>query len=55
MSEHVIFWSARNNIRNANEAHIGYLGHVLMEHRSGLIVDATVTPADRYGERDAAR
>ena len=30
------------------------LGHVLMEHRSGLIVDATVTPADGHGERDAA-
>ena len=25
-----------------------------MEHRSGLIVDATVTPADGFGERDAA-
>ena len=25
-----------------------------MEHRSGLIVNATVTPADGYGERDAA-
>ena len=25
-----------------------------MEHRSGLIVDATVTPADGHGERDAA-
>ena len=25
-----------------------------MEHRSGLIVRATVTPADGYGERDAA-
>ena len=36
------------------EARLGYLGHVLMEHRSGLIVDATVTPADGYGERDAA-
>jgi transposase len=36
------------------EAHLGYLGHVLMEHRSGLIVRATVTPADGYGERDAA-
>jgi hypothetical protein len=36
------------------EAHLGYLGHVLMEHRSGLIVKATVTPADGYGERDAA-
>jgi transposase len=36
------------------EARLGYLGHVLMEHRSGLIVDATVTPADGHGERDAA-
>jgi transposase len=36
------------------EARLGYLGHVLMEHRSGLIVRATVTPADGYGERDAA-
>ena len=25
-----------------------------MEHRSGLIVDPTVTPADGHGERDAA-
>jgi transposase len=36
------------------EARLGYLGHVLMEHRSGLIVQAVVTPADGYGERDAA-
>jgi transposase len=36
------------------EARLGYLGHVLMEHRSGLIVRATVTPADGHGERDAA-
>lgn len=36
------------------EARLGYLGHVLLEHRSGLIVRATVTPADGYGERDAA-
>ena len=36
------------------EAHLGYLGHVVMEHRSGLIVKATVTPADGHGERDAA-
>jgi transposase len=36
------------------EARLGYLGHVLMEHRSGLLVDAMVTPADGYGERDAA-
>jgi len=36
------------------EARLGYLGHVLMEHRSGLIVNATVTPADGHGEREAA-
>lgn len=36
------------------EAHLGYLGHLLMEHRSGLIVRATVTPATGYGEREAA-
>jgi IS5 family transposase len=36
------------------EARLGYLGHVLMEHRSGLIVKTPVTPADGYGERDAA-
>jgi len=35
------------------EARLGYLGHLLLEHRSGLIVDAMVTPADGYGERDA--
>jgi transposase len=35
-------------------ARLSYLGHVLLEHRSGLIVDAAVTPADGYGERDAA-
>ena len=36
------------------EARLGYLGHVLMEHRSGLLVNARVTPADGHGERDAA-
>lgn len=36
------------------EARLGYLGHLLMEHRSGLIVKATVTPATGHGERDAA-
>src|SRR5438067_1893548 len=35
------------------EARLGYLGHVLMEHRSGLIVKTMVTPADGHGERDA--
>jgi transposase len=36
------------------ESRLSYLGHVLLEHRSGLIVDAMVTPADGFGERDAA-
>jgi transposase len=36
------------------EARLSYMGHVVMEHRSGLIVQTTVTPADGHGERDAA-
>jgi transposase len=36
------------------EARLGYLGHALIEHRSGLIVKTTVTPATGRGERDAA-
>src|SRR5688572_13484304 len=36
------------------EARLGYLGHVLMEHRSGLLVDTMVTAATGHGERDAA-
>jgi transposase len=36
------------------EARLGYLGHLLMEHRSGLIVRTAVTPATGHGERDAA-
>lgn len=36
------------------EARLGYLGHVVMEHRSGLIVKALVTPATGRAERDAA-
>src|SRR6187401_2059571 len=36
------------------EARLGYLGHVLIEHRSGLIVQTAVTPATGHGERDAA-
>ena len=36
------------------EARLGYLGHVLMEHRCGLIVDSMVTAATGLGERDAA-
>lgn len=36
------------------EARLGYLGHVVMEHRSGLIVKTLVTPATGRAERDAA-
>jgi transposase len=35
-------------------ARLVYMGHVLMENRSGLVVDTDVTPADGYGERVAA-
>jgi transposase len=39
---------------DGSPARLSYAGHVLMENRSGLIVGARVTPADGYGERDAA-
>lgn len=39
---------------NGQEAKLGYLGHVLMENRHGLIVDAMLTHADGTAERDAA-
>jgi transposase len=39
---------------NGQEAKLSYLGHVLMENRNGLIVDAMVTEADGTAERDAA-
>jgi transposase len=36
------------------EAKLAYLGHLLMENRNGLIVDAMVTAATGRAERDAA-
>ena len=39
---------------HGQEAKLSYLGHVLMENRNGLIVDAMVTHADGMAERDAA-
>ena len=36
------------------EAKLCHLGHLLMENRSGLIVDALLTPATGTAERDAA-
>lgn len=39
---------------HGQESKLGYLGHVLMENRYGLIVDAMLTQADGTAERDAA-
>jgi transposase len=36
------------------EAKLCFIGHGLMENRSGLLVDARLTPADGYAERVAA-
>src|SRR5215469_1954918 len=37
-----------------SEARLGYLGHVLMENRNGLLVQTLVTPATGTEKRDAA-
>lgn len=39
---------------NGQEAKLSYLGHVLIENRNGLIVDALATTADGTAEADAA-
>src|SRR5260370_11748115 len=39
---------------NNAEARLAYLGHLLMENRHGLIVDAQATVADGFAEREAA-
>ncbi len=39
---------------NGQPSQLSYLGHVLMENRSGLCVGTKVTPADGRGERSAA-
>jgi transposase len=36
------------------ESRLAYLGHLLVENRHGLIVDAMATVADGYAEREAA-
>jgi len=36
------------------ESKLSYMGHVLMENRSGLVTSARVTRADGFAERDAA-
>ena len=46
---------ARLYRKSANTAaRLCYLGHLLMEHRSALIVDAELTAATGYAERDCA-
>jgi len=35
-------------------AHLSFMGHVLMEHRSGLVRAARVSQADGYGEHKTA-
>jgi hypothetical protein len=37
------------------EAKLSYLGHVLMENRNGLVVDARLTQVDGLAERSAAQ
>jgi transposase len=39
---------------NGQEAKLSYLGHVLIENRNGMIVDAMLTQADGRAEREAA-
>lgn len=39
---------------NAAAAELSYMGHLLIENRSGLIVDAELTQATGYAERDTA-
>lgn len=39
---------------SGSEARLSYLGHTLVENRSGLIVETYLTQADGYAERDAA-
>ena len=39
---------------SGKEAKLSFIGHGLMENRSGLLVDACLTPADGHAERVAA-
>jgi transposase len=45
---------ARLMRKKGKEARLSYLGHVLTENRHGLVVDARLTQADGYAEREAA-
>ena len=39
---------------NAAAAELSYMGHLLIENRTGLIIDAELTQATGYAERDCA-
>jgi len=45
---------ARLMRRKGKESKLSYQGHVLTENRHGLVVDARLTQADGYAEREAA-
>ena len=45
---------ARLMRQKGKESKLSYQGHVLMENRHGLVVDARLTQADGYAEREAA-
>ena len=45
---------ARLMRKGGQESKLCYLGHVLMENRNGLVVDARLTRANGYAEREAA-
>jgi transposase len=45
---------ARLMRHKGKEARLGYQGHVLMDNRHGLVVDARLTQASGYAEREAA-
>lgn len=45
---------ARLFCKGNSGAQLSYQGHVLMEHRNGLVRAACVSPANGYGERESA-
>jgi transposase len=40
--------------KGGKESHLSYLGHVLMENRNGLVIEASLSPATGTAERDSA-
>jgi len=45
---------ARLSRKKGQTSQLAYMGHILTENRNGLIVDARLTEANGYAERDAA-